>query len=94
MSFVIVGIPLAQIIYLLFRIFSLKSSEIKYYYLPLLTEIITYIAIFQISLSITDIQRSILLPFIWSFFEYINYLILNLSNLTRPMKGHKLVVNR
>lgn len=73
LSLLIVGIPLARIIYLFCKMCNLKLRNYRNYILPLLAGIIAYIAICQISLSITDVQRSMLLPFVWSLFEYSHF---------------------
>ena len=73
LSLLIIGIPLMRIIYLFFQTWKSGQRNNKNSFLPVMAGTIAYIAICQISLSITDVQRSMLLPFIWAFFEYIHF---------------------
>lgn len=73
LSFIIIGIPFARIIYLYIKTIIKRSKNKLNQCNALLTSIFVYFSICQVSLSVTDVQRSLLLPIVWATFEYIAY---------------------
>lgn len=78
-SFVFAGIPIIRIIYIFICICISRAKKYNEKMIPLLAGLVTYMIICQISLSITDIQRSIMLPIYWAFFEYVYYKALKIK---------------
>lgn len=66
-SLLLIGIPLIRILYL-FVVSQRKNTANNYS--ALLSGLLAYFLLCQISLSFTDMQRGLVLPVIWAVFEY------------------------
>lgn len=69
-SLLLIGIPLIRILYL-FVVSQRKATANNYS--ALLSGLLAYFLLCQISLSFTDVQRGLVLPIIWAVFEYCVY---------------------